>query len=319
MQRWLPLIALVCIFSGCHSSDETNHAAAQVSKTAKFITRRDDLGREVHIPQPVERIISLAPACTETLFAIGAEKQVVAVTTFDNYPPEAIQKEKIGGFSRETVSLEKIVALKPDLIFSSGSLQRDLIEDLERLGLVVFALEPNSYDDVSRAVKDAGEITGHQQQAQQVAEQLRVTGEEIRKKVEAIPADQRPRIFYQVWDKPLRSASAQSFLGQLIDTAGGRNIFADERDPYPLVNEEAVIQRDPQIILAPDHEGTDMHSFTERTAWSTISAVRERQIFFLNEDVISRPGPRIGEALRIIAKTLHPSLFDESKSTEPEA
>jgi len=311
------LLSVIYFIAGCHSSNQTHSTDRQVSITGKFVTLRDDLDREVRIPQPIERIISLAPACTETLFAIGAGPQVVAVTTFDNYPPEAAQKEKIGGFSRETVSLEKIVGLKPDLIFSSGSLQRDLIEDLERLGLVVFALEPNSYDDVGRAVKEAGEITGHSQQAKEVAEQLRASSDEIRQKIATIPADARPRVFYQVWDKPLRSASAKSFLGQLIDAAGGKNIFAAERDPYPLVNEEAVIQRDPQIILSPAHEGTEMHSFTERKAWSTITAVREQRIFFLNEDVISRPGPRIGEALRIIAKALHPSLFQEP--TEPEA
>jgi iron complex transport system substrate-binding protein len=316
MHRCLFLILIVTFIFGCHSTTETTNAPA---KAGNHLTLRDDLGRDVRIPQPVQRIVSLAPACTETLFAIGADKQVVAVTTFDNYPPEAAQKERIGGFSRETVSLEKIVALKPDVIFSSGSLQRDLIEDLERLGLVVFALEPSSYDDVGRAVKQAGEITGHQQQAQKVADELRASGEEIRKKVAAIPADQRPRVFYQVWDKPLRTAGSQSFLGQLIEIAGGQNVFADVQDAYPLVNEEAVIQRNPQIILAPAHEGTDMRSFTDRSAWSTISAVREKRIYFFDEDVISRPGPRISQALRDIARTLHPSLFDEPKSPEPEA
>lgn len=315
MQRWLILLGLVLLGCGigCHSAkDGTSTSAANEN----YLTLRDDLGREVRIPQPVTRIVSLAPACTETLFAIGADEQVVAVTSFDNYPPETSQKEKIGGFSRETVSLEKIVALKPDLIFSSGSLQRDLIEDLERLNLVVFALEPNSYDDVIRAVKLAGEITDHKQQAQTIAVDLLATSEEVRKQIATIPEKARPRVFYQVWDKPLRSASAQSFLGQLIEAAGGQNIFAEMNDAYPLVNEEAVIERNPQIILAPAHEGTNVRSFTERPAWSTISAVREQRIYLLDEDVISRPGPRIGQALRELARTLHPTLFDE-QTPEP--
>jgi iron complex transport system substrate-binding protein len=302
---------------GCRE-DYRETTRDDAAEGTSIITIRDGLDREVSVPPPknIRRIISLAPACTEILFAIGAGDEVVAVTTFDNYPPEATTREKIGGFSRETISLERIVHFQPDVIFSSGSLQRELIADLERLELVVVALEPKSLDGVMDAVRLAGRITGHDEQADEVAKRIQTSADDVARVLATIPPSQRPRVFYQVWDQPLRTAGSRSYLGHLIELSGGQNIFQDLTEAYPLVSEETVVKRDPQVILAPAHEGTTRQSISERAGWDSVEAVRSGRVYLLDEDLISRPGPRVAQALRTIAQALYPEHFSAGSTGE---
>jgi iron complex transport system substrate-binding protein len=311
---WLLWAAMPFCLAACHPSSRSETpssvtAAPLDEKTTGWIEIEDGLGRRVKVPQPVQRVISLAPACTETLFAVGAAEQVVAVTSFDNYPPEVAGRTRIGGFSRETISIETIVGLQPDVIFSSGSLQVDLIEDLENLGLTVVALEPQTYDGVMDAVRLAGIITGHSSRAEEIAATLQREGDEVRRVIDAIPRNERPRVYYEVWDNPMRTAGSSSFLGHLVELAGGRNIFDDLDSAYPLVSEELVLHRDPQVILAPANPNVAADAIAVRRGWGTVTAVRDGRIFRLDEDLVSRPGPRIGQALQTIARALYPERF----------
>ncbi len=302
---------LLAALSGCGRP-----AAPAVKAPDAGSTCLDDLGREVRVPAQVRRIVSLAPACTEILFAVGAGDRVVGVTTFDNYPPEVAALPSVGGFSRETISVEKLVALEPDLILSSGSLQRDLIEELSRLGLVIVAVEPDSLDDVQENVRLVGRLTGCIPQSERVAAQMAEQLARIRGSLAAIPEGDRPRVFYQVWDRPLRTAGSTSFLGQLIVAAGGRNIFGDLDEAYPLVSEETLISRDPHVIFLPRRPGQEARQLFARPGLDLITAVRTGRIHELDEDIVSRPGPRIGQAVQAMAAELYPELISSDTGDE---
>ncbi|MFQ5856518.1 MAG: ABC transporter substrate-binding protein [Anaerolineae bacterium] len=275
------------------------------------VTLSDDLGREVTVAALPQRVISLAPSNTEILFALGAGDQVVGVTEFCNYPPEAQNREKIGGFSAKTISLEKIVSLEPDLVFSAGQPQQPVIEALEQAGIPVFALDPEGLEGVYENIETAGQLTGHEAEAAEVVAEMKDRVAAVTEKTQAIPEAERPTVFYEVWHEPLMTAGPTTFIGELIELAGGKNIFADVNEEYPQVSAETIIQRDPDVILGPDSHGEELTAdkIEARPGWGDIHAVQEGRIYLVNGDIVSRPGPRLADTLEDIARALHPDLF----------
>jgi len=304
-------VCLVLGIGGCGGGS----SSVEGGRAESGIAIVDDLGRTIVIPSPADRIVSLAPACTEILFAVGAGDRVVGVTTFDNYPPEVASITKVGGFSRETINVEQLVALEPDFVLSSGSLQRDLIDELARLDIVTVAIEPQSLDDVLRHIRLVGRITGEASRAERVASRIADDLERIRSRFASKGPAERPRVFYQVWDRPLRTAGAASFIGHLIEAAGGRNLFGTIQEAYPLVSEESLIEADPQVIFLPRREGQDLDQLFARPGFERIEAIRSRRIHAIDEDLVSRPGPRIAEAVEAMAARLHEGGVSEGRGT----
>lgn len=275
------------------------------------VTLTDDLGRQVTISAPPQRIVSLVPSNTEILFAVGAGQQVVGVTEYCDYPPEAQTREKIGGFSAKTISVEKIVALEPDLVLSAGEIQQSVIEALEQAEIPVFALAPERLAGVYHNIETVGRLTGRETQAAEVVAEMQDRVAAVTEKSQQIPEDKRPAVFYEVWDEPLMTAGPTTFVGELIELAGGKNIFADVSEEYPQVSAETVIQRDPDVVLGPDTHGEELiaENIKARPGWENIRAVKEGRIYLVNGDIVSRSGPRLVDALEAIARTLHPDLF----------
>ncbi|HEX7183786.1 MAG TPA: cobalamin-binding protein [Thermoanaerobaculia bacterium] len=264
--------------------------------------------------EPPGRVVSLAPSLTELLFAVGAGDAVVGVTTYCNYPDAAKRLPKMGGIEDGSIDLERIFALRPDLVVAIGS-QSQTVEVLRRLGLRVEVLPSQTVDDLFNAVSRLGGLLGREAQAERLAKDLRQRIERIRKAVASLPKERRPRVFYQVWDRPLMTATRQTLIGQLIELAGGVNVFGDLPGRYPQVSLEAVLERDPEVIVAPDHHAdrVDLRSLAQRPGLADVKAVRSGRIVILNGDLISRAGPRIVEALEILAHALHPRLVSPPK------
>jgi iron complex transport system substrate-binding protein len=277
------------------------------------IALTDDLGRQVTVSALPRRIVSLSPSTTETLFAVGAGDQVVGVTKFCNYPPEAQTREKVGGFSANTISVETIIALKPDLVLSAGEIHRPVIEALERAGIPVFASAPKEFAGVYAAIESVGRLTGHEAEASGVVADMKARVSAVKDKTKALHQDRRPTVFYEVWDEPLMTAGPKSFVGTLIELAGGVNIFADVSEEYPQVSSEEVVRRNPAVILGPDSHGDRLkpEMIQTRSGWGGLRAVREGRIYLVNGDIVSRPSPRLVEALEEIARVLHPDLFQK--------
>lgn len=316
----LILVLLASLIAACVPITPTAPAVERASATpapspaaeiAFPVTVTDDLGRTVTVTQQPERLISLAPSLTEVLFAIGAGEQLVGVTEYCDYPEEAKSRERIGGFSANTISVEKIVALKPDLVFATGGIHQPIIDALDDLGIPVVALDPQNMEQVYSSIAVAGRLTGHAQEADQVVEAMKQRVQAVVDRVANIPQEKRVKVYWQIWDEPLMTAGPSSFAGQLIELAGGINIFGDLTASYPQISAEEVVKRNPDVIMGPDTHGDKLtvEVFRQRPGWSEIKAVQEGRIYLMDGNIVSRSGPRLADALEAVAKALYPERF----------
>jgi len=288
-------------------------ALSTTSETTWPLTVTDALGRKVKLEKPVNRIVSLTPSNTELLHAVGAGAKVVGGTTLDNYPPEARVHPKVGGMSPRSINLEAVVALRPDLVLTTSGIQESLVEPLERIGQTVIALDARDFQEVAHNLRTVGRITGHAAEAERVAVQFLKRTNQVEQQAKAhIKTKGRPQVLYLVHDDPLTTAGSETFIGRMIEAAGGRNVFDDVSARFPKPSEEEIVVRAPEIILAsygpmgakrPDNE-TRRERLRARPGWSRIPAIQNNRILFLDEDIITRPGPRLAEGLEAIAEAL---------------
>jgi iron complex transport system substrate-binding protein len=276
------------------------------------LTLTDDLEREVTLSALPQRVVSLAPSNTEILFAVGAGDQVVGVTQYCNYPLEAQDREQIGGFSAKTISVEKIVALEPDLVLAAGAIHQPVIEALEQLDVPVYALDPNTLDDVYTGIELVGRMTGHEEEAAQTVEEMKGSVAAVTEQVATIPQEDRLTVYWEVFDEPRMTAGPGTFTGQLIELAGGVNIFADVSEEYPQISDEVVIGRNPAVIMGPETMGDKLtiETVAQRPGWDQVDAVQNRRIYLFDGDMVSRSGPRLAQVLEVMAKALYPDLFE---------
>src|SRR5574344_2355521 len=250
-----------------------------------------------------KRIVSLSPAGSEILCAVGAFNQIVARTDYCDYPADMKTLPSVGGFDGKTLSLETIVKQRPDFVYGSKGMHDYLVTPLKKLGIEVYLSDANSIDAVLKEISYIGACTGHADQAQKVQQGIKQTFAAVAKKV----ANQKKvTVYYEVWNSQYMSAGKDSFINELISYAGGENIFSTLHEEYPMVSEEAIITKKPDVMLVPDMESETLDTIKKRNGWQLIPAVKRGAIYFVNSDICSRPGPRITEALLIIAKSIHP-------------
>tara|TARA_R110002095_G_scaffold215691_2_gene210588 strand:+ start:2882 stop:3901 length:1020 start_codon:yes stop_codon:yes gene_type:complete len=327
----LILLALVVSTScGSGTSETSSHSdkpasvvTESQSVTAFPVVIKDDRGLEVSIPQKPLRIVSLLPSHTEILYAVGAGKQLVGCTTFCNYPAETKQLEKVALSNPGSVSLETLVALEPDLVFLGGDYQRLLAEQLTKLKIPLLSFESQSVADIERSIRGISRSTGHAQVGEELIEKIKKEIAAIQKRVEPFQKQRRPRVFYQVWDQPLMTAGPTSFIGELIDLIGAENVFEDVKIAYPQVSEETLIVRNPDVILMPltkkagaSDLSETISELRERPGWKKMSAVKNQRIYLIEDDLISRPGPRVVLGLQKIAQALYPEAYQPHSSSE---
>ena len=271
---------------------------------------RDDRGKLIVLKKTPNRIVSLAPAATEMLFAIGVGDKVVGVTTYCDYPPATKNIPKVGGFINP--SLESIVKLKPDLIVAMRGNPLSLLERLEKMGYPVFALNPKRISDVLIGMKKLGELTGSKE-ANRVVRDLKARLERIRKRVEGIPYERRPKVVIELWDNPLIVFGKGSIGDEVIERAGGKNII-EGKVAYPQISLETLIEKQPDVIIL-SHMTTVQNPLKEvkkRANWDKLKAVREGRVYAIDADIIDRPGPRLIQAVEILHRMLYPKFADKS-------
>lgn len=270
------------------------------------------LGTTVHAASMASgRVVSLAPSLTELVFALGAGHSLVGVTSVCDYPDAALAIPRVGGMVDGEIDLERILALRPDLVLAIGEGQASTAESLQRLGLRVEVVPSQTLDDVFRAAERIGALLGENAAATRFNAALRRRVDHVRELVGPLPASRRPRVFYEVWDLPLMTATRNTLIGQLIELAGGINVFGDLGGRYVQISPEAVLKNDPQVILAPQFHGqrVEVSALMRRPGLAGVEAVRNGRVVVLDGDVISRVGPRVAQALELVAHALHPELF----------
>ena len=271
-------------------------------------TFTDDLGREVNIDKVPQRIVSLAPSHTEILFALGLGDRVVGVTRYCNYPEEAKQKEKIGGFADPDP--EKIIALEPDLILAFGSLQKSEVATLEERGQTVFWIYPHTVDDVLGSFERIGEITGSSTAAEQLRKKMEERIKAVEARVKDIPEQERPTVFRVMGLDPLGTIGGDAFQTDVYRLAGGRNIFGNTKKDYFQVDLQTLVTLEPDIIvICGEDEEEAKARIKGQEGWGGLTAVKADRIVVISCDLICRPSPRIGQTIEVLAKKFYPERF----------
>lgn len=293
------------LFTGCKKDKYSLKTDVSVDK----IVLLDKTGEKTEMIKTAARVVSLSPSNTEILFAVGGGELAVGVTEFCNYPAEAQSVEKVGGFAAKTISLERIVALDPHLVLA-GPNHKELAATLRGLKINVVILASETFEDIFYNIELTGKAIGREKEAGELVTRQRDIVNQIKSKTEKLSDEQRLRVFWEVWDEPLMTAGPNTFIGQMIQIAGGVNIFADVEERYPQVSAETVIMRNPQVILSPDSHADKINpeELSKRGGWASIDAVKYRRVYLIGGDISSRPGPRLVDALEDIFKQLYPEL-----------
>ena len=293
----LTVLALVFLLSGC---------ALPTPAPGEIV---DQLGRPVSLDRPPQRIVSMSPSNTEILFALGLGDRVVGVTDYCDFPPEALDKAKIGGFSNP--DLEKLVALSPDLIVADQIHEKEVVPELERRNLPVFVMDPRSMDQVLESIVLLGRATGTEAEAARLVDEMRKRIEAVAQKVAGLSPQERPRVLSITWHDPLWTAGKGTWEDQLISMAGGQNLFPD-LEGYKMVDLEMVLNRDPQVIIAASGHGEALRApylwALDEPRLKGTEALKKGRVYEIDADIVSRPGPRLVDGLEEMLRLLHPEL-----------
>jgi iron complex transport system substrate-binding protein len=276
------------------------------------ITLTDGLGHQVSLAGPAQRVVSLAPSNTEVLFAIGAGPQLVGRDSFSDYPAAAGQVPDIGG-GFAALNMELILSKKPDLVLAAPLTPSEQIADLQNVGLTVYVLpNPKSFDDLYANLQSAGQLTGRQAEAAQLVDSLRSRVQAVTQKVAGVT--QRPLVYYELDatdpNAPFTSGP-DTFVDLVIRAAGGENFGANLNGEWVQVSVEELLARQPDLIVLGDNTygGVTPGQIHQRTGWEALKAVQQNKIAIFDDNLVSRPGPRLVDGLEAMSKLLHPELF----------
>ena len=297
--NWLlvALLSIVLALAACTTPVET---------PTQYVV--DDLGRLVTINGTPQRIISLAPSNTEILFALGLGDEVVGVTMYCDYPPEALDKEKVGDYYGPDI--EKIIALQPDLVLATDFHRFDLIPALEQQGLAVFAVAPQTLEDVLESIEKIGELTGREVGASQLVNEMTSKIEEVEEQTRDL--EQKPNVLYMTWHDPMWTVGSGTWIDDLINIAGGVNIFSENFEGGAMVQIEWVILQNPDIIVTSEWSYDWALNATEL---ASTDASQTGRIYAFDDDLAQRPGPRLIEGLDWFAYLIHPEIFEEPEGS----
>lgn len=297
LQRAITLILLLvlCLSLSCSVPKDST-----TSSTSRIFT--DEIGRQVTVKSNPQRIISLAPSITEILFALKLADQVIGVTSYCDFPNEAKAKEKVGDTIKP--NLERLIALKPDLILISTASQLEKItSQLDQLGIPVFVTNPKSVTEVVVSIRKIGELTGATQQAEALASEMQTRIAAVQRQVTNQVA---PRILYILQLSPLITAGKNTFINDLIKQAGGHSISGEETADYPQFSRETALARAPDVIIVPASHGTELVNIEAvQQFFATTPAIKNNRLVRINPDLIDRPGPRIVEGLEVLHAGIH--------------
>ena len=295
----------------------TDAPAAEVSTVAPTtvpaapeLSFTDGLGRSVTLPAPAQKVVSMAPSNTEILFAIGADSQVVGRDEFSDYPAEAQSLPSIGG-SMGQYSYEQVAALKPDLVLAGGINTPEQVKALEDLGINVFYLgNPSTLEEMYANLELVARMTGRETETAALVESLEARVKAVDDKLAGVT--EKPVVFYEIDasdpNKPYTTGPG-TFIDLLIARAGGQNL-PGLTDAYPQVSLEQIVLADPAVILLGDAlYGTTPEIVAARAGWSEIDAVTNNRVLPFDDNLVSRPGPRLVDGLEALAQAIHPELY----------
>lgn len=261
----------------------------------------DARGRSFQWSRPPQRIIALSPSLTENLFAVGAGRQVVGVSAYSDYPPEAATLPVVSDAVQ--VNLERVLSLEPDLVLADLQVVQAHAERLEALGIPVFAVNVPNLEALFDTLLLLGRVTGHEATARELVAVLRARVAAVLARTRAIPEEGRPLVFVEVWHEPLMTAGPGSFIDELVTLAGGRNLAHDAPNPWPTYSVETVLARNPDVILLTNRYRDEVLA---RPAWQGVRAIQTGRVHEVEPDWLTITGPRLVDGLETLAGLFHP-------------
>ena len=284
-------------------NDEQNTNEEQQEMVYPF-TITDYLNTDVVLEQEPERVVTLVPSETEIVFALEAEDKLVGVNGYSDYPAEASAIESIGDAA---INVEAVVALEPDLVLASYSMNGDYIDTLRNLGVTVYVSDPNTYDATIEHIENVGDLLNKQEEAFIITEQMREVKTNI---VQKVANTEKPNVYLEF--SPGWTIGSDTFIDDLITIVGGHNI-SNGQSGWFEVNSEAVVEANPDVIIYPNFgepESSILKGIVERPGWDVISAIQSNRLVEVSNEPLVRVGPRLMIGLEQLAKAVHPELFN---------
>ncbi|EST52892.1 ABC transporter substrate-binding protein [Brevibacillus panacihumi W25] len=278
-------------------------------QTVYPLTITDATGKTITIEKAPQRIVSTSPAETEILFALGLGEQVVGVSDYDDYPAEAKEKPKVGGVVKPNE--EAILSQSPDLVIGGISMDKQVAEKMQSLGLPMYITHPSSVEDIMNNILTMGKITNRQAQAEEVVAGMKADIAYVTEAVQNVKAEEMKKVYLEF--APGWTVGKGEFMDELITIAKGVNIAADTQG-WNQINEEKILQENPDVILyasgmTDEQTGKKLEQIIQsRSGWNTITAIKEEKLYGMDENMLSRPGPRITKGLIEVAKAIYPDL-----------
>lgn len=265
----------------------------------------DILGREICIDSVPERVVSLAPSTTELIFALGKGAVLTGVTNQCDFPERALSIKKVGDFNRP--SIELILSCEPDIILAGNQIPDEAINLLEGMGLKVFVVEAETVRGIYKVIDDLGSILGAASEAKKLITMMQASISTITGKLRN---EKTVSCYYMIafGENGNWTAGSGSFIHEIIELAGGRNIADAISEPWYTIDLEVLLHADPDVILAGESAG-DVTRLNQLPLYSSLKAVKQGRVIVVDDDLISRPGPRLGLGLAMIARALHPDVF----------
>jgi iron complex transport system substrate-binding protein len=297
------LIAILLLATGMTGA--CSRRPSSVLNGAETHEVTDEAGRRVRLPVHIDRIVSLAPNLTEIVYAVGAGDGLVGVTEYCDYPVEAEKIAKIGDTMHP--SIERIIALKPQIVLVSTASQLEAFtKQLDEQKIAVYVTNPRSLDEVFRSIETMGDLFGEHDRAASVVAELRKRAEAV----EAATRQVKPiKVFYQVSGEPLYTIGRDAYLTDLVRRAGGISVTADVPGGFPRFSDEAALAARPEAIILPGGGSMGSANSTVAASLKNSPAALSNRVYKVNDDHLSRPGPRLVDGLEEMARALHPEAF----------
>lgn len=302
------MLALVLV--GCGTTDEEKNGETsqeQKSTEATGYKVTDDRGVEVTFDAVPKTVVSLQPSNTEILFALGVGDKIVGATDYDTYPAEAQNIERVS--DSMTFNSERILALKPDVVIAYTTGQDDALKGLEDAGVKVFVIQSAaSFKDVYGDIEQIATVMGVEDKGEQLNKDIRAKIANVQAKVKDV--EKQKNVYLEISPKPdIYTTAAGTFQQEILNAANVSNVFADQKG-WVKVSEEDVIAKNPEVILTTVNYAKDPAAeIIARNGWNTITAIQNKAVYYVDADISTRPGPRIGEAVELVAKAVYPELF----------
>ena len=307
---------LLCALSWLSPAARAQTPTATPTASPVYKEFVDEAGRTVRVPQPVQRIVSLAPSLTETVYALGLQDRLVGDTDYCDYPPDAQKKTKVGGAINP--SLEQIVALRPDLVLVTKSLNLiETVHALDSLGISSYGTDPHTVKDIVSSTERLAGVLGVPEAGASLGADLERHLADLQQRLNGVPPR---RVLFIVWSDPLISIGKGTFIADAMRLAGATSIVDSEQD-WPHISLEEVVRLQPDfLVFAASHSDSGQNDFdvlAERPGWRGLDAVRNRH-FAVISDAVNRPAPRIVSAIEDLARQLHPEAFSAHPGDEKE-